>query len=246
MHKKLRMENTLYIALSYQTVMQRQMDVIANNIANVSTPGFKGEQMMFVEYLNDAVGKDDVSFVQDIAVVRDFREGSFSRTANPLDVAISGKGWLEVDTPNGMRYTRNGHLQIDAKNTLTTASGHPVLGENGRPINMPANGGNIVIAPDGTISVDNQRVDRLKLVNFDNEQLLRKDSESLYSTDAPTLPAPQAKVAQGMIEESNVKPIVEITNMIGAMREFQSAQQMIEEEHKRQLTAIDTLTKTTA
>ena len=240
------MENTLYIALSYQTVMQRQMDVIANNIANVSTPGFKGEQMMFVEYLNDAVGKDDVSFVQDIAVVRDFREGNFSRTANPLDVAISGKGWLEVDTPNGMRYTRNGHLQIDAKNTLTTASGHPVLGENGRPINMPPNGGNIVIAPDGTISVDNQRVDRLKLVNFDNEQLLRKDSESLYSTDAPTLPAPQAKVAQGMIEESNVKPIVEITNMIGAMREFQSAQQMIEEEHKRQLTAIDTLTKTTA
>ena len=116
------MENTLYIALSYQTVMQRQLDVIANNIANVSTPGFKGEQMMFVEYLADAVGKDDVSFVQDIAVVRDYREGSFSRTANPLDVAISGKGWLEVDTPYGMRYTRNGHLQRDAKNTLTTAS----------------------------------------------------------------------------------------------------------------------------
>jgi len=240
------MENTLYIALSYQTVMQRQLDVIANNIANVSTPGFKGEQMMFVEYLNDAVGKDDVSFVQDIAVVRDYREGSFARTGNPLDVAISGKGWLQVDTPTGMRYTRNGHLQIDAKSTLTTDSGHPVLDDNSRPIVMPATGGTPVIAPDGSITVNNQKVARLKLVSFDNEQLLRKDADSLYTTDAPALPAPKARVAQGMIEESNVKPIVEITNMIGAMREFQSAQQMIEEEHHRQLTAIDTLTKSTA
>lgn len=237
------MENTLYVALSYQTVMQRQMDVIANNIANVSTPGFKGEQMMFVEYLADAVGKDDVSFVQDIAVVRDFREGAFAKTDNPLDVAISGQGWLQVDTPTGMRYTRNGHLQIDAKNMLTTATGHPVLGDNNKPITMPPNGGTIVISAEGTVSVDNQQIGRLKLVSFENEQLLRKDSESLYNTDAPALPAPKAKLVQGMIEESNVKPIIEITNMISAMREFQSAQQMIEEEHKRQLTAIDTLAR---
>jgi flagellar basal-body rod protein FlgF len=240
------MENTLYIALSYETVMQRQLDVIANNIANVSTPGFKGEQMMFVEYLQDAGGKDDVSFVQDIAVVRDYREGSFSRTENPLDIAISGQGWLEVDTPQGMRYTRNGHLEIDSKSTLTTSSGHPVLDDSGKPITLPASGGPIVITKDGTISVGDQKVGRLKLVSFDNEQLLRKDSESLYSTEAPPLPAPKANVVQGMIEESNVKPILEITNMIGAMRQFDSAQQMIEEEHKRQLTAIDTLTQTTA
>ena len=240
------MENTLYIALSYQTVMQRQMDVIANNIANASTPGFKGEQMMFVEYLADAVGKDDVSFVQDIAVVRDFREGAFSRTGNPLDVAISGKGWFEIDTPSGMRYTRNGHLQIDSKGTITTSGGHAVLDDRGRPITMPATGGEISIDKDGTISVGDQRVGRLKIVSFANEQQLRKDSESLYSTDAPALPAAKATVVQGMIEESNIKPIVEVTNMIGALREFQSAQQMIEEEHKRQLTAIDTLTKSTA
>lgn len=240
------MENTLYVALSYQSAMQRQLDVIANNIANVSTPGFKGEQMMFVEYLEDAVGKDDVSFVQDIAVVRDYREGAFSRTGNPLDIAISGKGWFEIDTPNGMRYTRNGHLEIDSKSTLTTSSGYPVLDDRDRPITLPRTGGPIVIARDGSVSVGDQKVGRLKLVSFDNEQLLRKDAESLYSTDAPTLPAPKASVVQGMIEESNVKPIVEITNMIGAMHQFQSAQQMIEEEHKRQLTAIDTLTQSNA
>jgi flagellar basal-body rod protein FlgF len=240
------MENTLYIALSYQTVMQRQMDVIANNIANASTAGFKGEQMMFVEYLADTVGKNDVSFVQDIAVLRDYREGAFTKTDNPLDVAISGKGWLVVDTPGGMRYSRNGNLQIDSKNTLTTATGHPVLGDNSRPITMPTTWRNLVISPDGTISADNQQVGRLKVVSFENEQLLRKDSESLYVTDAPALPAPKARVVQGMIEGSNVKPIVEMTNMMTALREFQSAQQMIEEEHKRQLSAIDTLTKSTA
>ena len=243
------MENTLYIALSYQTVMQRQMDVIANNIANVSTPGFKGEHMMFVEYLSDTAdkkAKEDISFVQDVAVVRDYREGAFTRTDNPLDLAISGKGWLQVDTPNGMRYTRNGHLEIDSKSTLTTSGGDPVLADNGRPITIPPTGGNIVIARDGSITVGGQKVAKLKLVSFDNEQMLRKDASSLYFTDAPALPAPKAAVVQGMIEESNVKPIVEITNMIGAMREFQAAQQMIEEEHKRQLDAIGTLTQTSA
>jgi flagellar basal-body rod protein FlgF len=240
------MENTLYIALSYQTVTQRKLDVIANNIANVSTAGFKGEQMMFVEYLADALAKDSVSFVQDIAVVRDFREGAFAKTNNPLDVAISGRGWLQIDTPTGMRYSRNGHMKIDAQNRLTTAAGHPVLGENSRPITLPAAGGDIVIAPDGAISVDEVKVGRLKLVSFENEQYLRKEADSLYTTDAPTLPAPDARVVQGMIEESNVKAIVEITNMIGALREYQTAQQVVEEEHKRQLSAIDMLTKSQA
>ena len=240
------MFTSINIAASGLTAQRLRQDVIANNIANVSTPGFKGEQMMFVEYLQDAIGKDDVSFVQDIAVVRDYREGAFTRTDNPLDIAISGKGWLQVDTPNGMRYTRNGHIEIDSTGTLTTSAGHPFLDDKNRPIKLPPTGGPILIAKDGSLSVGGQPVARLKLVSFDNEQDLRKDAESLYSTDAPTLPAPKAAVVQGMIEESNVKPIVEITSMISAMREFQSAQQVIEEEHKRQLDAVGTLTQTTA
>src|SRR5262249_38206005 len=150
-------------------------------------------------------------------------------------------GWFEVDTPSGMRYTRNGHLQIDSKGVITTSSGNAVLDEGGRPITMPATGGEIGIAKDGTITAGDQKVGRLKIVSFANEQELRKDADSLYSTNAPAQPAAKATVVQGMIEESNIKPILEITNMIGAMRQFESAQQMIEEEHKRQLSAIDTL-----
>ncbi len=236
------MENSLYIAVSYQSALQNQMDTIANNLANVSTPGFKNEQILFQEYLAQAVAADDVSFVQDIGVARDFREGAFSKTSNPLDVAVSGRGWLEVDTPNGMRYTRNGHMAMSAEGRLVTTAGNPVLDENDRPITVPPGSDSITISADGTVSADRQAVGRLKLVQFDNEQLLRAEGDSLYRTDAPPAPASGARVVQGMIEESNTRPIVEITNMISALREFQAAQQIIEQEHESQLHAINTLT----
>ncbi len=240
-----RMENSLYIAVSYQSALQNQMDTIANNLANVTTPGFKNQQMLFAEYLSQAIHADDVSFVQDIGVARDYREGAFSKTSNPLDVAISGSGWLVVDTPNGFRYTRNGHMTMNAQNMLVTSAGDPVLDENDRPITLPPQAGHIVIAADGTVSADRQPVGRLKLVAFDNEQLLKPEGDSLYATSAPTLPASNARVVQGMVEESNTQPIVEITNMISALRQFQAAQQIIEQEHQSQLQAINTLTDPT-
>ncbi len=239
------MENSLYIAVSYQSALQNQMDTIANNLANVTTPGFKNQQVLFSEYLQQAIAKDDVSFVQDIGVSRDFREGAFSKTSNPLDVAISGTGWLEVDTPNGMRYTRNGHMTMNAQNMLVTTQGNPILDENDRPITLPPNASQIVIASDGTVSADRQQVGRLKLVSFDNPQLLKPQGDSLYATDAPPLPASSARVVQGMIEESNTQPIVEITNMIASLRQFQAAQQIIDQEHQSQLQAINVLTAPT-
>jgi flagellar basal-body rod protein FlgF len=239
------MENTLYIAVSYQSALQNQMDTIANNLANVSTPGFKNEQILFSEYLSQAIAADDVSFVQDIGVARDLREGAFTKTSNPLDVAVSGSGWLVVDTPNGLRYTRNGHMAMSPQGRLVTTAGNPILDENDRPITLPPGASSIIIGADGTVSADRQTVGRLKLVKFDNEQLLRAEGDSLYTTDAPAAPASGARIVQGMVEESNTKPIVEITNMISALREFQAAQQIIEQEHQLQLQAINTLTTTT-
>ncbi|MDA0241284.1 MAG: flagellar hook-basal body complex protein, partial [Proteobacteria bacterium] len=94
------MENALLIALSRQVVMERHLEVVANNIANASTPGYKGEQMMFVEFLAKTESGDTVSYVQDIAVVRDYGEGEMIRTGNSLDLAIHDKGWFIVDTPD--------------------------------------------------------------------------------------------------------------------------------------------------
>ena len=109
------MENALLIALSRQTVMERHMETTANNLANASTSGFKGEQMMFVEYLAQDESGTTQSYVQDLAVVRDFGEGEFVTTNSPLDVALHGKGWFVIDTPDRRAYTRNGHFGLNAQ-----------------------------------------------------------------------------------------------------------------------------------
>ena len=238
-----RMENTLYIALSRQMVMQRHMEVIANNIANMSTPGFKGEQMLFVEYLGTMDSGETVSYVQDLAVVRDLGEGAFTRTGNSLDVAIHGSGWLVVDTPDGQRYTRNGHLSLDQNGRIVTSEGHAVLDRNGQPIALGTGDSRVVISGDGTVATDEGPKGRLNIVAFEDEQLLRKESGSLYTTDAPPQPALEAQVVQGMIEGANVEPIIEVTNMIWALRSYQAAQQLIEGDDGLLRRAIDTLTQ---
>lgn len=237
------MENSLYIALSRQMVMQRHMEVIANNIANMSTPGFKGEQMLFVEYLGRTGNGETVSYVQDLAVVRDFSEGAFNKTGNTLDIAIHGSGWLVVDTPLGQRYTRNGHLSLDQNGRMVTTEGHAVLDRNGQPITLGAGERDVVIAGDGTIATNAGPRGRLNLVTFEDEQQLHKESGSLYATDAPAQPALNARVVQGMIEGANVEPIIEVTNMIWALRSYEAAQKLIEGDDGLIRRAIDTLTQ---
>ena len=235
------MENTSYIALSQQNALQRQMEIIANNIANANTTAFKGERLLFNEFLVRAEPTVDLSYVVDGASVRDQREGGFQRTGNDLDVALDGVGYLVVDTPAGPRYTRNGHLRLDARNQVTTGEGRPVLADNGRPIIIPPNDTKIVIAADGTVSTETGRLAKLDLVRFDNERGLEKVADSLYVANVRPRPATQVKVVQGMVEESNVQPILEITQMIEVLRRYQTAQHLIEGENDRIRKAIDRL-----
>lgn len=237
------MENTLYVALSRQMVMQRHMEVIANNIANMSTPGYKGEQMLFVEYLGKMDGGQTVSYVQDLAVVRDFSEGALNRTGNTLDVAIHGTGWFVVDTPEGPRYTRNGHFALDERGQLVTSAGHPVLDRQGQPIRFDTSDTTIDISGDGTIATNNGPKGRLNVVTFADEQLLHKESGSLFSTEQPAEPALKAHVVQGMIENANVEPIIEVTSMMWALRNYQAAQQLIEGDDGLLRRAVETLTQ---
>ena len=133
------MENTLLVGLSRQVTLERQMDVVANNVANASTNGFKADRSLFAEYLmptaredNFAAGRDrKLSHVIDRATFRDYGQGSLDQTKNPLDVAIDGDAFLVVQTPRGERYTRNGALQINATGALVTSEGYQVLGDGG-------------------------------------------------------------------------------------------------------------------
>lgn len=238
------MENAVYIGLSQQIAMQRQMDVIANNLANANTPAYRGERVMFQEYLvRSGAGTEPLSFVQDYGTLRDVKEGELKPTGNPLDIALNGKGFLTVSTPDGERYTRNGHLRLNAQGELSTPDGDPVLDDRGQPIRIDMRDGSVTIADDGTISNSTGTVARLKLVNFDNQQDMRKVGGSLYATSETPKPPTALHVQQGMIESSNVEPIVEMTNMLQLLRNYQSAQQLMQIDMDRQRQGIERLAK---
>lgn len=236
------MENPGYIALSRQMTLRRQMDVIANNMANLNTPAYKGQSMLFVEYLETSKSGEKMSFVQDVALVRSLTEGQMTTTENPLDLAIAGDGYFEIDTPVGARYTRNGVFQLNARGELVTSSGQQVLGDAGNPISLPPNTRDVTVTRDGTISTEQGLVGRLRLVRFENEQALVKLADGLYDAEGQdTLPAEDAEVMQGMVEGSNVQGILELTKMIETVRQYSSAGRMVNDEHERQRRAIQSL-----
>lgn len=237
------MENAFFVSLSRQTSVLRQMDVIANNIANSSTMGFKSEKLMFVEYLSYDSETGPTSYVQDVGVIRDFREGALNTTGNDLDFAINGPGWFTVDTPDGPRYTRDGRFRINEDGLLSTLGGHPVLDTNGNPLAFEEDETDIEVTADGAVSTSQGEKGEISMVVFDEAQKLRKEKEGLYTTDQPPRPATAAALMQGMLEGSNVEPIIEITNMIQAMRSYQSAQRFIESGDELRRAAIRILSK---
>lgn len=243
------MENTSYIALSRQAALWRQLEVVANNMANMNTPAYKAEQMMFREYLVDSRSSDKalgrkLAFVQDVGLLRDTREGPLTKTDNPLDFGIHGDGLFQVETQAGMRYTRNGHFRLDESGMLVNSQGYAVMDSNDQPLVFAPNESRIEVAQDGTVSTETGVVGKLKVVRFANEQEMRKSGDGMYETTQDPETVARPWIAQGMMEESNVVPVTEITRMTQILREYQSVQKMIDAEHDRQMKAMNTLTST--
>lgn len=235
------MESPTYIALSRQLGLRRQMDLVANNLANVNTPAFKGEKMMFVEFLTEPQKKVPLTFVQDRGVVRDVTNGPLTKTGNPLDFAIAGDGYFMVQTDRGPRYTRAGRFELGIDRQLVNSQGHALLTAAGQPIIMPPGGDTITVATDGTVSSGTEAVGQIGVVNFDNEQLLKREANSLYSADAPAQPAAKPRVIQGSLEQSNVNAVIELTKMIGIHRTYTANQRLLQNEHQRIRRMITTL-----
>ncbi len=242
------METTSVIALSRQAALRRQMDVVANNIANVDTSGFKGERMMFIEHLVKSKGGESLiapklAYVRDIATMTDLSEGPFETTGNPLDIAISGDGYFAVQTQQGEAYTRSGRFRLDEQGQLVNHKGHPVLSQGGAPVVFAPTDKKIEIARDGTISTENGELGKLRLVRFDAPQALKRTAGALFSADAnnPPLEATSAALVQGALESSNVEGIVEMANMINLHRTYDSVRSFINKEDERQRNMIKTL-----
>jgi flagellar basal-body rod protein FlgF len=241
------MENALLVSLSRQKALQAQMNVLANNMANMNTSGYKSDGLLFEEHLmptarmTDLSGRDaKVSFVQDVGQFRNFNEGSIEQSGGELDVALSGEGWLVVQTQQGERYTRNGQLKLNSEGQLVTNAGNPVLGEGG-PISFAPNESGIEIATDGTISTTAGIKDRLQVVQFDNPHSLKKHGYTLFKTDEAPQPAEDVRILQGMIEKSNVNPIMEMTRMVETVRAYTAVTSSIDSAHRLRRTAIERL-----
>lgn len=240
------MENSIYVGLSRQVALQRQMDTIANNIANMSTPGFRSHNMVFTEHMEKMRGNPDpLSMVLDYGQYQVTESGPLKQTGNPLDVAVHGPGWIGIQTAEGgVQYTRSGNFQIDATGTLMDGRGRPVApAGGGGTIVIPPNATAVEISEDGTISTPEGQIGQIMMVEFENVQLLEPQGNGLYRTEADPLPVTQSRLMQGMIEGSNVNPITEMTRMIEVSRAYQSTHRMLQAEHERQRTMIQKLSQ---
>ena len=251
------MENALLIGLSRQVALNRELDAVANNIANINTTGFKADGTVFEEYLMPlardagATGADQrVSFVRDRATWHDLSQGPLRQTGNPLDVAIEGDAFFVVQTAAGERYTRNGAFQINAAGELVTSDGDRVMGESG-PIQFQTTDNGVSIAADGTIRVrqgSNATADsgrgKLRLATFDFPRKLQKDGGSRFAAPEGVQEQPvpvTVRLVQGATEKSNVRAVIEMTRMIEITRTYAQVAALLQQQSDIRRTAIEKL-----
>ena len=239
-------ENAQLIGLSRQIALQRQMDVVANNIANLNTTGFKAEQILFEDFLMPVARHNDfprpdqtLHYVQDWATMHDLSAGAVLQTGNALDLALNGEGFFAVQTAGGERYTRAGAFQLDNTGTLVDLSGNPVLGEGG-PIRFSGEETGIAIAADGTVSSSAGAKGKLRLVEFANPQALRREGANLFSGTGAT-PATTTGVMQGFVERSNVSGVSEMAEMIRVNRAYETVANLSRQQDDMRREAIQRL-----
>ena len=240
-------ENAAYVALSRQMTLRRELDIVANNIANADTTGFKVEQLIVGTEIGQRARnhgiRSSASFMLDNGVGRDFGQGALSQTGRTLDFAIEGEGaFFTVDDGNGEAYTRDGAFTLDPEGRLTTQAGAAVLGDGGEIVLNPALG-TPTVAEDGTITQDGQVTGRLTVVRFALLSVLEKGGDGLYRNTANEAPleANDVQIRQGMLEGSNVNAILEITNLIEISRAYERASKMIENQNDLSRRAVERL-----
>lgn len=242
------MENALLVGLSRQVALARELDVIANNMANVNTTGFKARSARFAEHVARVAraetfpnGDKRVSYVIDRGTPIDLSSGLVERTGNPLDAAIKGDGYFVIQTAAGPRYTREGAFEVNARGEMVNQRGQRVLGENGPIVFAPGEAG-VRIAEDGSVFTNAGQSGKLRIVNFANPRALRNEGDNLFSSaEAPRPAGPLAKVEPNSLERSNVKAVVEMTRLVEVQRAYTSIAGMIGRIDELRRTAIQRL-----
>ena len=235
------MGNAIYTTLTRQSGLMREMQLIANNIANAATTGYRQEGLVFSEFIRRIDGGQSLSMAT--ATVRDtsMLQGSMTQTGGNLDLAIDGEGFFLVETPQGQRLTRAGHFMVSAAGDLVTPAGHLVLDAGGAPIFVPPDAVDLSVSGDGTISAGGLPLGQIGVVLPTDPMALTRETGTLFRTDQGTVPSDAGRVLQGFLESSNVDPVGQIARMIQVQRAYEMGQALLEREDERIRTAIKTL-----
>jgi flagellar basal-body rod protein FlgF len=214
------MQANLYVSLSSQIALQQRLDTIASNVANMNTAGYRADGVSFEQVLSKA-GGTPVAFVSAGTSYISRQNGEVTKTDNPLDVAVQGEGWLAIQTPGGIAYTRDGRLQMTPNGDLQTLNGYKVLDAGGTGLTIDPNGGAPTIASDGMITQGGNQVGALGLFSIDPTAKLSRFGNSSVIPDKPAnaiLDFGANGVLQGFVEGSNVNPVLEMTKLIMLQR----------------------------
>ncbi|PVX30273.1 flagellar hook-basal body complex protein [Sphingomonas pokkalii] len=242
------MDISSYVLLSQEQALRRRLDIVSNNIANMNTVGFKREQPVFREYVEqtDSAVKPakQTSFVLDYGAVHDVSNGAFQPTGNPLDVMIDGPGYLAVQAGDGSTaYTRAGFVKVLESGELATAGGQMILGAGGKPIKVPPEEtGKLSVTADGSVMGSNGPLGRIAVTVFDNEGVVDPRGDGMFTASGGReLAANETKLVSGGVEGSNVNAIVETTDMIQILRAYQTSQSLSNSMSDMRKNAIDKL-----
>lgn len=237
------MENASYTTLTRQTGLMREMSVIANNIANANTTGYRQEGVVFSEVVQNVQDAPSLSMATARARATSLQPGTITETGGPLDMAIEGQGFFLIQTPDGQRLSRAGHFMPNAAGDLVTPDGHAVLDAGGAPLFVPSGTGGISIASDGTMSADGQLLGQIGLVQPSAGTQIVRDDGVHFRADGPVEPSLEARVRQGFLEGSNVDPMTQIARMIEVQRAYEMGQSFSESENERIRNAVRTIIK---
>ncbi len=228
------MDNASYAGITRQHGLMAEMRVIANNIANANTTGFKAEEVMFSEHIKRLDG-GHASLSMATANVHNtiLAQGGMAQTGGTFDLAIEGEGFFQIETPNGLRLTRAGAFTPNGEGDLVTMDGHRVLDAGGAPMFVPQGAGTIGIAPDGTMSVAGQLVGQIGIVLPEDTIALTREGGTMFVPNGAVEPAENGRILQGYLEQSNVNPITQIGRMIEVQRAYELGQSFMEKEDER-------------
>lgn len=232
-----------YVTLSRQSGLMREMRIIANNIANSATNGFRQEGVIFSEYVQTAPDQSSLSMSQARIQNTSMQQGALTQTGGAFDFAIEGDGFFLVETPAGERLTRAGSFSPNADGDLVTMDGYRVLDAGGAPLFVPPDATNIAAAADGTLSANGQLLGQIGVVRPTDPLGLVREDGVRFRADDGVEPAETATILQGFVEGSNVNPILQVSRMIEVQRAYEMGQSFLETEDERIRNAVKTLIK---